>query len=1365
MSDRLAGLTPEKRVLLERLLLERRRPAAAAADTIPRRQGSGPWPLSYSQELMWLLDQLNPGSNAYNSPDATRLEGPLDVAALRRAIEAVVARNEVLRTTYDAVDGQPVQVVHPSGPVELIVVDLSGLPSEQRQAELDRYLKAESERTYDLRTDPVLRPSLLRLADEDHVLLLVLHHIAVDGWSKGVMWRELTACYDAFTARREPELPPLPVQYADWAVWHRSWLDAGVLDEQLRYWKEAMAGAPELLELPTDRTRPPVRTGLGERRDVMLDADVLDGLRRLARQENCTLFMAVLAAFGALLGRYSGQDDLVIGTPIAGRNRVEIEDVIGYFMNTVSIRVDLRGDPTFRELLSRLREVTIGAFAHQDVPFERVVSELNPQRDLSRTPLFQVMLVLQNQKRTEFAPAGLVATPVRHERGWAKFDLTVGMGERATGLNTSWEFSTDLFRPATVERMMHHFGVLLEAVLSDPDRPLSTVSLLDPAELHQLRGWESGGPAVGADVRLETLVTRRATATPGASALRCGSTTLSYAELEAESNRLARALRSLGVGAQTPVALRVERSHRLVVALLGVLKAGGACLPLDPAYPAERLRFMLADTAAPVLLTTGRTEDLDDLDPAAATVVRLEDLDLRGFEDTPLAPVGGPADAAYIIYTSGSTGRPKGVVLEHAGLANHTLAAVDLYRLRADDRMLQFSSPSFDISVEEIFATLVAGGCVVLRSAELPLGGPELVDWLEREAITVLDLPTAFWQEWVGDLTHRGLGLPASLRHVVVGGERAVPSVYAAWRRLAGDRVGWVNTYGPTEASVVATAYEPPAGWSADGGEVPIGRPLPGVTVQVLDPHLRRVPVGISGELFIGGVGLARGYLNAAGPTAERFVADPEDPRRRLYRTGDLVCWQPDGTLRYLGRGDGQIKVRGFRVEPAEIEAALAAHPAVHESAVVLRGAAGREQLVAYAVVRVGQGAEVGAELRSFLTERLPAYLVPAVVVPVASLPLTVNGKLDPARLPEPSLPTPRDDATPRDDVERRLLAIWRDMLGVDGLGVDDNFFDAGGHSLLAVRTFARVERVFGARLPLATLIAAPTVSALAEVLRDHQPSPTWSSLVPLRAGGSRTPLFLLHEPDGQVICYRHLVRRLGPDQAVYGLQSLGLDGHTQPLTRIDEMAAHYIREIRTVQPHGPYLLGGFCYGGVLAFETAHQLQRSGEEVALVALFDASPYGRSDHPGERLRDRARRRAQEFRVAPPEERLGMLPETVARTYNRLSRRYRARAVRWFTGRGRPVPRLLRDIELINHMSVQGYRTPDWHAPVALFVKDNGRGQNVERRRQLWETVTSQLDVRVIRGDRVTHLTMLAEPHVVELARDLRTAMDEALAGRR
>ena len=1351
-----ADLSLAKRALLEKRLLARRA-AGRREQPIPPRPQPGPWPLSYSQELLWLLGELNPGGNAYNSPDATRLRGPLDVTALRSAVTAVVGRNEVLRTVYRVVDGAPVQVVEPAREVEVPLVDLSDLPGPEREAETARLLKVESERPYDLAHDPVLRATLVRLAPQEHVLLVVVHHIAIDGWSKGVLWSELTAFYEAALHGTEPALEPMPLQYADWAVWHREWLAGGIAETQLEYWRRQLADPPALLDLPTDRPRPPVLSHRGDRTDRFLDADLLAGLHALARAESTTLFVVVLAAFGTLLHRVTGQSDLVVGTPLAGRNRVELERVVGYFMNTLALRMDFTGDPTFREVLRAARETTLQAFAHQDVPFERVVTEVNPDRDLSSTPLFQVMLVLQNQKRSAFGPLGLEAEPVGHERAWSKFDLTVGMGERPTGLNTAWEFATDLFDRATVERLAAGFAAAVTGVLADPDRPVSGIDLLDDAERASLAAWNDTGEARPSEPGrrlLHALVAEAAARAPGASALVEGERVLSHADLDARSAALAHRLVRAGLRPGERVALALGRRAEFVVSLLAVLRAGGVCVPLDLALPAGRLQELVTVSGATHVVHLGPLEV-----PVADAVVRV---DLA--EATPAAPPPAPvpglgADSpAYLLFTSGSTGRPKPVVLTHGGLANHALAGIDLYGMRPDDRTLQFSSLAFDISVEEIFCTLVAGGTLVLRPDDLPLGGPELVQWLEDARISVLDLPTAFWHEWVHDLEVRGLVPPSTLRQVVVGGEKAVAATYATWRRLAGDDSGWVNTYGPTETSVIATAWTPPRGWlPSPGEELPIGRPVPGVRVHLLDPAGRPVPQGVRGEICIAGAGVAAGYLGDEALAAERFTAEP-GTGARMYRTGDVARMRSDGELEFAGRRDGQVKLRGYRIEPGEVESALCTHPGIGQAAVLVHGEGAAAQLVAYAAARDHTAAVTGEALRRYLLDLLPAYMVPVSVTVLTELPLTGNGKVDRAALPAPEL-VGGDLVAPRDEVEETLHGVWAQVLGTEAFGVHDSFFDVGGHSLLAVRMIALVEQRLGTRLPLATVLKAQTVAELADVVRGGREPVSWDCVVPLKPDGSRPPLWCLHLLSGEVIAYRNILRYVHPDQPVYGLQSVGLDGRTPPLIRIEDMAARYISDLRRVQPHGPYLLAGLCFGGVVAYEVARQLRAQGARVALVGLVDARPFG---HPAT---------DSEGNPLPARRKLDLVrhpgPDPTFRARYAMAKWLLRGTVRWWVVKAllrlrRSLPERLQDVKRLNQRASATYTAPPYDGDVTVFRASVGKVDDLADRRLHWRyLVSGQMRVRDVPSPGAHHLTLLKEPHVQAFVASLTEAIDEAL----
>jgi len=932
-----------------------------------------------------------------------------------------------------------------------------------------------------------LRATLVRLGDEEHVFVLVIHHVAWDGWSRGVVYRDLTTLYAASLHGGESPLPQPALQYADFAVWQRRCLDAGLLDEQLDYWRRTLAHAPTMLELPTDHPRPPVQSERGARRSLWMSTSLAERLWDVSRSEGGTLFMTLMAALNLLLHRYTGQDDILVGTPIAGRNRTELEALIGYFTNTLVFRSDLSGDPTFRGLLRRVRDTALGAFANQDVPFERLVQELQPERSISHTPLFQVLFVHQNavpDATLEFE--GTTSTSLRMQPGTAKFDLTVGMGEHPEGLHASFEYCTDLFSDRTIEHMQRHFHTLLEGIAADPDARISELPILDAVERRRvLVDWNETTAAWPSDYRLDELVAEQAGARPDALAVACPGGDLSYAELNARADRLARRLRELGVDVDTPVGICMTRSLEFFVAVLATLKAGGACLPLDPAYPPARLEFMLRDSGATILLTG---EHSAHRAPAGVRAIVVDD-EAVTFDGVP-EPVSrgarGPADLAYIIYTSGSTGEPRGVMLTHSGLVNHAVAAGRLYEIGPADRVVQFASISFDISVEEIFTTWLAGATLVPRPDDLPTLGPRYLEWLRRERVTVLDLPTAYWHAWVDDLGELG-GVPEGLRAVIVGGERANAETYRRWLAHGGAGVRWFNTYGPTETSVVATCYEGPSWREHVGSELPIGRPIANVRTYVLDETLRPAPIGVPGELYIGGVGVARGYLNRPELTAARFVPDPFAPGEdaRLYRSGDIVRAAPDGNLLFIGRRDDQIKVRGYRVEPGEVEAALRGHRSILDALVVADDTTGELRLVAYVVPAAPAHPPDLESVRLFLSSLVPDFMIPAAFVFVDAFPLTPNGKVDRDRLPEPDLWTglAPDIVTPRNETEQTLASIWCDVLSVDQVGVHDNFFSLGGHSLLATRVVSRAQQAFERDLPLRAIFEAPTIAQLGVVV------------------------------------------------------------------------------------------------------------------------------------------------------------------------------------------------------------------------------------------------------------------------------------------
>ncbi|HSK77695.1 MAG TPA: amino acid adenylation domain-containing protein [Thermoanaerobaculia bacterium] len=1024
----------------------------------------GALPCSFAQQRLWFLDRLMPQSAGYNMPANLRLEGPLDVSALEASLAGIVRRHESLRTTFAAVDGQPVQRIAPPGPWMLPVVDLSGDPEAAGREAL-----AESLAPFDLERGPLFRAKLLKLADDDHLLLVTMHHIVSDGWSINVFFRELAALYGGSS------LPELPVQVPDYAVWQRNWLQGEVLAKQTGFWKERLAGAPASLELPFDRTRPPVQTTNGAREPLRLGAEILEGLGNLARERRATLFMVVLAAFDVLLARASGQDDILVGTPVAGRNRREIEGLIGLFVNTLVLRTDLSGGSSFRDLLARTREASLEAYTHQDLPFEQIVEEVKPERHLSHNPIFQVMLVLHHAAGGRLSLPGLAVSAPSLDNRTARFDLLLSLAETGDGLAGFLEYNTDLFDPATARRMAGHLRNLIGGALADPGARVDSLPMLADEERRQLLVEWNATDLAFPRACLHDLFEAWAARSPEAPAVEivgeAGGERLTYAELDAAANRLAHHLRALGVGPETWVGLAVERSVGMIVGLFGILKAGGAYVPLDPAYPADRLAYMLEETRPRVLVTV---EPLRERLPAFGGPVVCLDRDAAAIarrpETSPRAAVD-PANSAYVIFTSGSTGRPKGVVVPHVGISSLAEAQVPVFGVGPGDRLLLFAPLAFDTSVFEIVMALRGGATLCIATQQELVPSPALVRMVRDRRITRL----TFTPSALAALPEEDL---PEVTAVTVAGEACPPELVARWGR--GRR--FFNCYGPTEMTVWVSV----ADCRDAGRRPPIGRPVGNKRVYVLDRSLQPVPAGVVGELWVGGAGVARGYLNRPDLTAERFWPDPfgGDPGARAYRTGDLVRWLPDGNLDFVGRNDHQVKIRGFRIELGEIEAALNVHPAVRESVVVARQDGGEKVLVGYLTTH--GAAPAPAELRAFLKDRLPEYMVPSIFMVLEALPLSPNDKVDRKALPAPEggrAGLSGEFVPPEGDVQERLAAIWADVLRIDRVGAHDNFFELGGHSLRATQVFARIEEAFHVELPLRTLFERPTVAGLAEAL------------------------------------------------------------------------------------------------------------------------------------------------------------------------------------------------------------------------------------------------------------------------------------------
>jgi amino acid adenylation domain-containing protein len=1072
------GLDLKRRALFEKLL-QQERAGSTSTSAIARRATGGSAPLSFAQERLWFLDRLQPGNSAYSVPMAIGLAGPLNVAALERSLNEIVRRHEVLRTAFSFMEAQPVQVIAAAESLRLPLIDLQGLPDTESEAR--RLAAEEALRPFDLARGPLVRTRLLRLGEQEHVLLLPMHHIVSDGWSLGVLFRELSVLYENFSSGKPSPLPELPIQYADFAVWQRQWLQGEVLEGQLSYWKKQLAAAPAALDLPTDRPRSPVQTFHGARQSVGLSQALTNRLKALCHRESVTLFVTLLAAFQTLLHRYTSHDDIVVGSPIAGRTRTEIEGLIGLFVNTLALRTDLSGDPSFRELLGRVREVALEAYAHQDLPFEKLVEQLQPERDLSRSPLLQVIFVLQNAPMTPLRLSGLTVTPLKVESKTAKFDLTLSLVEKTDTLTASVEYSTDLFDAATIGRMLGHFQTLLEGIVANPDQRLSDLPLLTEAERHQLLvEWNDTKTDYPANALIHELFEAQAARTPEAMAVEYEGRQLNYRELNARANQVAHYLARHGVGPEVVVGICVERSLEMVVGVLGILKAGGAYVPLDPDYPAARLSFMLEDTAAPVLLTQA---GLRDRLPAFAGRVVALDADWREIaregEENPKVKVGA-RNLAYVIYTSGSTGRPKGTCIEHRSVVR-LVQSTNYVELGPQEVFLQFAPISFDASTLELWGSLLNGAKLVVCPAGL-LSLQELGRVIKERGVSTLWLTAALFHQMVDEQIESLRGV----RQILAGGETLSASHVRRMLEVIGaGRL--INGYGPTENTTFTCCHVMTA-QSRIEHTVPIGRPISNTRVYVLDRHMRPVPVGVYGELCIGGAGLAREYLHQPQLTAEKFVPDPfsGEAGARLYRSGDLVRYLADGTIEFVGRIDYQVKIRGFRIELGEIEAGIARHPAIREVVVLAReDAPGDKRLVAY-VVAANLPADLVDQLRSHLRASLPEHMVPAHFVTLEALPLTLSGKVDREALPAPGVgdgASHTGAVAPRTATEEMVMGVFRGVLERADFGVLDSFFDLGGHSLMAARLMARLRTASGIDLPLRNLFESPTVAGMAEAI------------------------------------------------------------------------------------------------------------------------------------------------------------------------------------------------------------------------------------------------------------------------------------------
>ncbi len=1092
--EQIASLPPEKRELFE-LMLQEQGVDLSEVMIVPQKRDTNQFPLSYSQQRLWFLDQLEPGSSLYNIPSVIRLNGSLNVEALVKSFNEVVKRHEVLRTTFTTVDNNPIQVIAETLNIQTPVIDLQNIPEAERDEEITKLAVEEANKSFNLQEGPLLRVTLLKLKNIEHVLMFTVHHIVSDNWSTGLFVHEILRLYEAFSNNKPSPLPDLTVQYADFSFWQRKWLKGKTLEKQVDYWKEALAGIPPVLEMPLDRPRPSYQTYNGDFITFTLSKEVTNALNDLSRKEDVTLFMTLLTAFQTLLFRYSGQNDICVGSPIANRNRAETEQLIGFFINTLVLRAGLSDNPAFNELLAQIKETMLGAYAHQDLPFETLVEELHPERDMSHSPLFQVMFVLNNAPVETLQLAGLKFDLIEIENKSAKFDLILNITETDQTLAGKLEFNTDLYNHSTMERFIEHFNILINGVIADPQMRVSDLPLLTKDERQTiLSNWNLPPKIYDEKLCIHELFQNQAGLTPEAAALTANGQKLTYKELNDKSNQLANHLIKTGFKTGTIAGICAERSAEMIIGLIAVLKAGGVYLPLDPGYPKERLDYMLEDSEAPYLLT--QQSLLNEFSERGLKIISL-DSDWGKIETESAANPGtkiNPGDAAYIIYTSGSTGKPKGVLVGHKAIANHCCDMRDYYELSVDDNVLQFAALNFDASLEQILPTLISGASLVMRDEEI-WATSEFHKKVNEHSLTVINLPTAYWRQLANEWSKSPELIPQNLlRLIIIGGDLMGIEALNQWQKTQMNGVRLLNAYGPTETIITATTFEIPADFNqkTNYSRIPIGKQRANREIYVLDSFGNPVPVGAPGELHIGGGTMAKGYLNRPELTAEQFIANRfnQKPGERLYKTGDLVRFLPNGNLEFLGRVDQQVKIRGFRIELGEIETALRQFPAIDEAVVIaLEDKPGEKRLAAYYVSKENTDPSIN-ELRSFLKNKLPEYFIPSVFMALDSMPLSPAGKINRKALPKPDQERPELSAVyvePRTPTEEKLADIVKEVLDIKRVGIYDNFFELGGHSMLGTQVISQIRDIFEVEVPLRALFENPTVEGIAHAITEIQ--------------------------------------------------------------------------------------------------------------------------------------------------------------------------------------------------------------------------------------------------------------------------------------
>ena len=1333
-------------------------------------------PASLMQQRVWFLEQFEPGRLTYNTPSAHRLKGPLDVAALERSFNEIIRRQAILRTAFAEEDGVPVQRIAPVLQVSLTPVDdLSRLPPSEREPALMALLQQRVAQLIDLRQAPLFKVGLVKLADQEHVLFFMPHHIIWDGWSFDLFYEEMAALYGAFSQGREPALAPLAVSYGDFSHWQQQWLQGEQLQSELAYWKSTLQDLPDPLELPLDHPRPAHMSGAGSTQWISCSSERTQAARRFGQSVDATLFMTLLAAYAALLSRITGQTDIVIGTPVRGRHSSEVENIMGFFVNALPLRIRIDLQKPFVDLLAHVRDVVLNSFSYPDVPFERLVRELHVPRDESRTPIYQTFFSFQDTRQRTRRWGNLQQEQVHLFQPGAAEDLGLWFLEHADGLAGGLTYNTDVFSGESVRCLVNRFHLLLDGALASPNKPVALLPITPDEERLALQRWNQTAADPIAALNVAQCIQAQAQRTPNRIAVSSSESAHNYAELESRSNQLARLLRSRGAGRGAMVGLCVARSSDMLVALLAILKSGAAYVPLDPSFPSDRLTHMVEDAELNLLVTHSTLTETRSWAGTNAVRVDTDAALIDAQSDAPLAPDAErdarPQDPAYVIYTSGSTGKPKGVMVPHAAVLNFLGSMARTPGLGSTDRLLAVTTLSFDMSVLELLLPLSVGAQVIMASGEETKDGPALRSLIESSGATAIQATPSTWHMlldagWQGSKDIKAL----------IGGEPLPQKLARQLLKRSGEL--W-NVYGPTETTVWSTC------WKVEHPErgIFIGRPIDNTQVHILDDRRQLVPIGVPGEICIGGHGVTLGYLKRPELTADRFVDDPFSsvPGAKLYRTGDRGRWRHDGLLEHLGRLDFQVKVRGFRIELGEIEANLLTHPEVARTVVIVReDRPGDVRLVAYIVPNAAMPST--GELREHLRKNLPDYMLPQHYVPLERMPLLPNGKINRHALLPPSEATAAHTEAfeaPSTDTERAIAEVWQELLGISEVSVNYNFFDLGGHSLLAMRLVAKIEKRLACKLPLTALMAAPTVRELAAFVQAPQ---TRDSVVLIRAGGPKPPLFFVHDGFGETLLYRTLAHHLRGDRAVYGLQPYAANGYPMLHTRIGEMAAHHVAKIRQIQRRGPYHLSGLCTGGVIAFEIARQLQQQGESIGMVALLEAAEVNAPSKVAGAVNKRLKKFTSGFKNEQSLPLLSFLLRSVARVgkkiagfltyelrtfYVNQSVIFRAWLLRRFLDRRAAPPQFLQNLSAgqILYFAQRDYALDKpLQGQISLFRATQGTGDladepSIEQYHDPlfgWAPhVTGEILAFDVPGG---HSSMLQEPNVPVLAEQMQTVLD-------